>query len=116
MVDGGLEFFAQRAGMCIGDARDENARIGRQNFRGYFDDLFRRFAAAENDFGKTLAERTVHVHLRETEVGDRRGLKCAQDFFARNYSGAELFQQADGFSNGHAMTMPQECAPVTRET
>jgi hypothetical protein len=27
-----------------------------------------------------------------------------------------LFQQADGFSNGHAMTMPQECAPVTWET
>src|ERR1035441_1376110 len=102
--------------MGVGEPRDENARIGRQNFRGYFDDLFRRFAAAENDFGKTLAERTVHVHLRETEVGDRRGLKCAQDFFARNCSGAELFKQADGFSNGHAMTMPQECAPVTWET
>ena len=115
-MNGALEFFAQRAGMCVGDARDENARIGRQNFRGYFDNLLRRFAAAENDFGKTLAERAVRVHLRETEVGDGRGLKCAQDFFARNCSSAELFQQADGFSNGHAMTMPQECAPVTRET
>jgi hypothetical protein len=26
-----------------------------------------------------------------------------------------LLQQANGFSNGHAMTMPQECAPVTPE-
>ena len=83
VMDGALEFFAQGAGMAVGDARDEHALFGRQNFGGDFDHLFRRFARAENDFGKTFAQRAVRVHLRETEVGHRRGLKCAQDFVAR---------------------------------
>jgi len=101
VVSGKLEFFAQRAGLGASDTRDEHARFGRQNIRGYFDDLFRRFAAAENDFGETFAERTVRVHLRETEVGDGRGLKRAQNLVAAHSARAEFFQQLNRFSKRH---------------
>ena len=101
MVDGALEFFAQGAGMGIGDARDEHARFGCQDFGGDFDDLFRCFAGAENDLGKTLAEGAVRVHLRKAEVGDRRGLERPQDLVPAHFAGAELFQQLNRLGNSH---------------
>ena len=101
VVNGPLEFFAQRAGMCAGDARDEHARFGRQDFRGDFDDLFRRLAGAENDLGKTFPERAVGVHLGKAEVGHGRRLEGLQDLVAADSAGAELFQQLNRFGNGH---------------
>ena len=77
----------------------------RQDFRGYFDDLFRRFAAAENDFGETFAERAVCVHLREAEVGHRRGLERPQNLVAAHAARAELFEQLDGFGSCHGRNM-----------
>ena len=116
MMDGALEFFPQRAGVFGGDARDEHALPVFQKLGGDFDDLLRRLARAENDFGKIFAQRAVRVHLRKAEVGHRRGLEGAQDLVAAHAAGAELFQQAGGFGSCHALTMPQESALVTRET
>jgi hypothetical protein len=105
VVDGELEFFAQRAGMGVGDTRDEYARFRCQDFRGYFDDLFRRFAAAKNDFGETFAERAVRVHPREAEVGHRCGLERPQDLVAAHSACAELFEKLDGFGGCHGRKM-----------
>ena len=91
----------------------------RQNFRGDFDDLLRRFAAAKNDFGKTLAERAVRVHLREAEVGHGRGLKRAQNLVAAHSARAEFFQQLNRFGNGHSTVMTDATAnarPVKSRT
>ena len=82
VVDGAFEFFAQRAGVFGVDAGDEHPLFALQKFGGDFDDLLRRLARAENDFGKTLAQRAVRVHLRKAEVGHRRGLEGAQDLVA----------------------------------
>jgi len=87
--------------MGVSDTRDEHARFGGQDFRGNFDDLFRRFAAAENDFGETFAERAVRVHPREAEVGHRCGLERPQDLVAADSARAELFQQLNCFGNSH---------------
>ena len=89
-----------------GDAGDEHLLPVLQQLGGDLHDLFRRLAGAKDDFGEILPERAVRVHPREAEVGHRRGLKCAQDFFARNCSGAESLQQADGFNSCHPVTMP----------
>jgi hypothetical protein len=43
-------------------------------------------------------------------------LERLQNPVAAHSAGAEFFQQLNRFGNSHAMTMPQECAPVTRET
>ena len=92
MMDGALEFFAQRAGV-FGVMRVTSTRlIVCQKFGGDFDDLLRRLARAKNHFGKTLAQGAMRVHLRKAEVGHRRGLKGLQDFLARNFSGAKLVQ------------------------
>ncbi len=85
VMDGAFEFFLQRAGVFGGDAGDEHWLSMLQQFGGDLDDLFRRLARAENHFGKIFAERAVRVHLRETEVGHGRGLKCAAEPFRAGF-------------------------------
>ena len=114
-MDGAFEFFLERAGVFSRDARDEHRLSVFQKFRRDFDNLFRRLAGAENDFGEIFAERAVRVHLGKAEVSHRRGLEGAQDFFARNFSGAKLVQQLRGFNSCHRWKMPRELPAVTRE-
>jgi hypothetical protein len=98
------------------DARDEHALFAFQNFCGDVNDLHRRFARAENHFWKTFAQRAVRVHLGEAEIGRGRGLKSAQDFFARDFPGAKFFQQLNGFRSRHRLAMlPQDSGMVTLE-
>ena len=108
MMNGMLEFFAQRAGVIAIDARHEHTLFLLQKFCRDFCDLLRRFTRAEYHLRETLAQRAVRVHLRKTKVGHRRGLERLQNPVAAHTAGAEFFQETDGFSNGHAMTMPQE--------
>jgi len=115
MMDGELEFFLQRAGVLGGDAGDEHRLAVLQKFRRDFDNLLRRLARTEDHFGEILAERAVRVHLREAEVGHRRGLKRVQHLLHRNFSGAKLLQQLRGFGRCHRGTMPHESPAVTRE-
>jgi len=115
VMDGALEFFLQRAGVFGGDARDENLLAVFQKFGGNLYGLFRRLARAENDFGKIFPQRAMRVHLRETEISDRRGLEGAQDFFRRDFSRAKLCEQLGGLGRCHRRTMPHELAAVTRE-
>ena len=115
MVDGGLEFFPQGVGMFGSDAGDEHRLAMIQKFGRDFDDLFRRLAGAKNHFGKIFPQRAVRVHLRETEVGHRRGLEGAENLCARDFPGAKLVQQAGGFGSCHRVTMPHELPAVTRE-
>ena len=57
--------------------------------------------APKIDLGKTLAERAVGVHLRETEVGYRRSLERPQDLVPAHPARAELFQQLNRLGNSH---------------
>ena len=103
-----LEFFSQRARVLGGDAGDQNPLLAFEKFRGNLQDLLGRFARAENDFGKTFAQSAMHVHLREAEVGDRRGLEGAQNLVAADAAGAKLFEESDSFRRGHGGRMPQK--------
>ena len=100
-MDGVPEFFAQRAGMSAIDARYKHAPLMFQEFRDDFYDLFRRFARAENNFGKSFTQRPVGIHLCESEVGDRRRLECPQNPVAAHAARAEFFQQLNRFGNRH---------------
>ena len=85
-------------------------RVVQQNgsvFRGDPDDLLRRFTGAEDDLGKAFSQRAVGVHLREAEVGDRRGLKSPQQFVPADFAGPKFFQQLDGFRRSHRPRMPR---------
>ena len=77
--------------------------------------LFGRLACAEDNFWKTFPQRTVRVHLGKTNIRHRRGLESAQNFFAGDASGAELFQQLSGFGRRHLATMPKAIHVVTRD-
>jgi hypothetical protein len=55
----------------------------------------------------------VRVHPREAEVGDRRGLKCAQHSIPADFAGAELVEQMAGLVGCHSRTMPQSGGIVT---
>ena len=72
-----------------------------QKFCRDFYHLLRRFARAENNFRKAFAQRAVHIHLRKTDVGHRRGLERLQDPVAAHAAGAEFFQQLNRFGNRH---------------
>ena len=114
-MDGALEFFSQCAALFGGDAGDEHLLAVLQKFRRDFDDLFGSLARAENHFGEILAELAVGVDLGEAEIGDGRGLEGAQDFVARNFSGAKLLQQLNGSGGCHGCRMPDGAGSVTRE-
>ena len=115
MMDGVAEFFAEQAGVFDGDARDEDALLASHEFGGDFNDLGGSFACAENDFGKAFAKRAVGVHLRETEIGDRRSLEGVEHVVAADTAGTELFQQLDGFGFGHVIKMAENRGWVTRK-
>ena len=116
MMNRRLEFFAERAGMVIGDPGDQHRLFLLQKFGRDFDHLFRRLAGAKNDFGEIFAERAVHVHLGEPQIGHRCGLEGVQDFLLRNFPRAKLFQQLRGFGHCHGGTMPHGSPAVTRES
>ncbi len=101
MVDGALEFAADRARVFVRDARGEDVVFAFQQGGGDFDDLLGGFARAENHFGKTVAQSPVRVHLRKPEIGHGCRLKCAEDFVPVDAAGAELIQKLDGFGYGH---------------
>jgi hypothetical protein len=100
-MDGALELAAEGAGVFTVDARHEHALLVFQYFHRDFHHLLRRFAAAEDDFGKPLAQRAMGVHLSEAEVGEGRRLEGTQDFIASGASGAEFFEQLNGLGRGH---------------
>jgi hypothetical protein len=104
-MNGVFEFFTERAGMFGCDTGHEHALFAFQKSGRNFDNLPRRFAGTENHFRKTLAQCAVHVHLRKAQVHDRRGLKCAHDFFARDFPGAERLQKFYGFTGCHKGSM-----------
>jgi hypothetical protein len=106
MVDRQLEFFAERAGVFGRDARCQNPLAVFPELGRNLHDLFRRLAGAKDDFGKISPQRAVRVHLGKAEVGHRRGLECAQNMVAGNYSGVELFQQLVGFGGCHSAAFP----------
>jgi len=115
MENGFFEFFLQRAGVVGGDAGDEHLLAVVQKFGGDFNDLLRRLARAKYDFGEIFPQRAVRVHLREAEIGGRRGLEGAQDFFAWDFSGAEKFEQLGGLGCCHGRKLHHEPATVTWE-
>ena len=43
----------------------------------------------------------MRVHLRETKIGDRRGLERLHHMLATDAARAEFFEQLVGFDNGH---------------
>ena len=57
----------------------------------------------------------MHVHLREAEVGDVRGLEGAQHLVLVHFAGAKLLEQPGCFSGCHKLTMPENHHAVTRE-
>jgi hypothetical protein len=101
VVDGVSEFFAQRAGLCFGCARDQDAVLLLHQLGGDADNLFRCFARAENHFGKTSPQPTVCVHLGKAQVNDRGGLKSLQDFIAAQRAGSVSLKEFDRFTRGH---------------
>ena len=107
MMNGPLEFSAQGARVLAIDARDQEALFALKNSRCNADDLFRRLARTKDDFWKTFAQRPVHIHLRESEVRQRRGLKRAQNAVAADFSGSKFFQQIGGFRRGHERRVPE---------
>jgi hypothetical protein len=112
-MNGTLEFFPQRPRLFRRDARDEDALFTFQKFAGDFQNLRGSFSRAENDFWKSLPQTAVRVHLRETEVGNRRGLECAQRLITADFAGAELVEQMAGLGGCHSRTMPQSGGIVT---
>ena len=115
-MDGELEFPAQLPRLLRRDARDEDALFVFQEAAGDFQDLLRRFARAEDDFGKTLAQRAVRVHLREAEVGEGRGLEGAQHLVPVGFASAKFLQQTNCFNGSHGMKIPQKPRAVTPES
>ena len=83
---------------------------------GNFDHLLGSFTRSENHFRKTSAQSAVRIHLRESKVDHRGGLKCLQYFVASNATRSELLQQLNCFRRGHRAKMPQVGPPVTWES
>src|SRR5262249_24443745 len=96
------EFFPERTGMLRIDADDQDRLAELEKFVGDFDDLFGRLAGAKNNFWKIFAESAVRIHLGKSEISHQSSLKCLQDAFARNFSGAKLVQQASSLGCCHA--------------
>ena len=92
MMHGVTKLLPQGAGVLRADAGDEHVLFEFDEFSGDLHDLHRSFARAVNDFWKALAQRALRVHLREAEVGERRGLKGAEHLLAARVACAELFQ------------------------
>ena len=92
VVDGVLEFFPQRFRVFESNPRDEDILFTLDEFTRDRHDLFRSFACAKDDFGETLSQRAMRVHLRESKVCHGRGLKRAQHLIPLGFSGAKLFQ------------------------
>jgi hypothetical protein len=103
MINGAFEFFPQGTGMFNSDPRGQNPLAVLPKFCRNLHDLFRPLAGAKNHFRKIFAERAMSINLCKAQVGYRRGLEGAQDFFARNCSSAKLFQQLIGFGGCHAV-------------
>lgn len=82
---------------------------------GNLHDLLGRFARAKNHFRKAFTQGAMRVHLRETNIGDWRGLKGLKDFVAAHPAGAEFLQELNRFGRCHARTMPQKPPLVTPE-
>ena len=106
MVNRALEFFLQGPGVFGGDAGDEDPLLVRHEGCGDFHDLLGRFARAKNHFGETFPQRPVGVHLGETEVRHRGGLKRVQHLIATHAAGAKLFKELNGYSRRHARKLP----------
>ena len=65
------------------------------------DNLFRCFAGAEDDFGKTAPQAPVCVYLGKAKVNDRRGLKSLQYLIASQRTGSVSLKEFDRFTRGH---------------
>ena len=115
MVNRVLEFFPQRLGVFGCDPRDEHILFAFDELARDGDDLGRSFARAEDDFGESLPQRAMCVHLREAKVCYGRSLKRAQHFIAPSFSSAEIFQQSCGFNSRHPVSMSGGRVGVTRE-
>ena len=74
------------------DAGHQDALFVFPQLRCNFDHLRRCLAGAKNDFGKTLPQRPVRVHLRETQIGQRRNLESPHDLGATHSARAEFLQ------------------------
>ena len=110
-----FELSPNRFDMLGRNPRDEHALLPSDQLRGNRDDLFRRFARTEDNFGKAFAQGTMRVHLSKAEVRNRSSLKCTEHLFATHIARAELLQKSNGFGCRHARTMPHDCSRVTRE-
>jgi hypothetical protein len=115
-MDGRFEFPAQFPRLLRRDACDEDALFVFQEAVGDFQNLIRCLARGEDDFGKTLAQRTMCVHLREAEVGEGRGLKGTQHLVPACLAGAKFLQQTDCFNGSHAPKIAQKPLAVTPES
>src|SRR5437879_7154748 len=79
-----------------------------KQFAGNPEDLLGGFARPKNHFRKAFPQCAMHIHLRKSEVLERRRLKRAHDFVAADAAGAEFFEQPRRFRRRHQLTMPQE--------
>ncbi len=87
-----FEPLPQSAGMFGSDPGNQHALFLSDEFRGDADDLGRRFARTKDDFRETLPQGAVRVHLGETDVRHRRGLKGVEHLVAAHPARAEFFQ------------------------
>ena len=102
-MNGRLEFSLQYTRMIRGDAGDQNALLAFEQFGGDFQDLFRGFARAEDDFGKTFPQSAMRVHLRKTEIRHGRCLERLENLLAADSARPKLFQEFDCFRRGHGL-------------
>ncbi len=75
------------------------AQHGAYNFRY----LLRSFALTENDFGKTLAERAVVIHLDEAEIFEREMLETLDGSVRSERANLHRFQNFQKFRLIHIL-------------
>ena len=73
------------------------AHHGAHNFRH----LLRRFPFAQNDFGKTLPQRAVMIHLGKAEIFKRQMLQALDGFVRGKLAGFHGFQNFQQFKLIH---------------
>jgi len=110
-----LELSPQSPRVFLCRSRNQDPLFPLKQFNHNFQDLPGRFTRTKNHFGKTLAQRTMSIYLREAEVSHGGCLESAQDFSPADGACTKSFQKSGRFSNGHAGTVPRKVRRVTQE-
>ena len=96
----GSKYFGVRAGYqhIVLAALMPQHRV--HNFRH----LYRCFSFAEDDFGKPLAERTMVIHLRKSNIFKGQMLDPLHRGASREFSALHRFQKVQNFFSSHELT------------